>query len=532
MIFVPSEFITLFIQVQDFYYTKIINEYANRITCLEQGMERFKEQISLMQHQLFGKKSEKNTSREQESTVDPNTSTTDPHAAENTRIIVARHTRKKGVKSKGRLVDTSALSRHQFYHDLAEGDKQCRVCQEALVKAGQDVSEQLEIVPARLYVAEHIRYKYICRKCECWVMSPKPPAPIPKALAGGSLITDIVVNKYQYHLPLYRQSKIFLNEGAVIPDNTLAHWITQTGEGLMPVLEAAWKVLLSTRYLQVDETPVKMLHPDQTGYVWVYLAPRVGKGLIIFDFHLTRSGSIPEERLSTFKGLLQTDGYGGYKTLRQREHVTGCGCLTHARRKFDEVLKISKNKKGLAAEVLERLKPVYALEDRMRTMQVNDHTRKRLRQKYAWPLLKALHSWIKKNKSSVPGRSKLSTAIQYFLNQWPYIIRYLRHGSVEIDTNWVENDIRPLALGRKNWLFVGHTDSAKIHGLWYSLIISAVKNDINPRTYVHYLLTKIHDIRTKVIDPATLLPHNIDRAELKIFAEKQLLLAKEVLNSS
>jgi transposase len=494
-------------------------EALERITSLEEEVERLKEQIRLMQHQRFGKKSEVNIG---EPIVEP----------ENVQLqTVSGYTRRKSKKPHTPL-DLSSLPRHQFYHDLAEEHKFCKACTNPLSKIGQDFSEQIEVLPQRLYVAEHIRYKYACRHCETLQMAPKPKAPIPKALAGGSLLAEIIVNKYQYHLPLYRQSKILANYAVNIPDNTLGQWVIQSGTGLMPVYEAFWDAVLETFYLQVDETPVKILKPEKKGYLWTYFAPYVGKGLVVFELSLTRGGEVAQKRLANFEGQLQTDGYAGYQNLRKREGIRGFGCMSHARRKFDEVLKITKNVDGIAAEVIKRLKPVYALEEKMREMKVSFHTRKRLRQKRAWPLLKSLHSWLKQNASKVPAKSKLSTAIQYMLNQWCYLIAYLRHGCVEIDTNWVENKIRQPALGRRNWLFMGHEGSGLVHALWYSLVISAVINGLNPRVYIYYLLSKTHDIRTKAIDPITLLPHTIDLVQLKIFADQQIALAKEVLDSS
>lgn len=227
-------------------------EALRKIVSLEAEIERLKEQIRLMQHQRFGKKSEVNIG---EPIVDP----------ENAQLqTVQGYTRRKNKKPRIPL-DLSALPRHQFYHDLAEEHKFCTACPNPLFRIGQDVSEQLEVLPQRLYVAEHIRYKYACRHCETLRMSPKPKAPIPKALAGGSLLTEIIVNKYQYHLPLYRQSKILANYAVNIPDNTLGQWVIQSGTGLMPVYEAFWDAVLETFYLQVDETPVKILKPDKEG---------------------------------------------------------------------------------------------------------------------------------------------------------------------------------------------------------------------------------------------------------------------------
>lgn len=499
-------------------YSLLWEEYQRakqRIQDLEKENAYLKEQLLLMKQRQFGKKSEVG----------------EPVVNSEQLQVISSYVRHKGKKARGRMIDTSGLPRHKIYHFLNAEEQHCH-CGALLERMGEETSEQLEVVPLRIYVVEHIREKYTCRQCHTIQMAPKPMAPIPKALAGGSLLTEVIINKYQYHLPLYRQSKILESYNALIPDNTLGNWVMQSGSGMVPIYEAFWEAVLEARYLQVDETPIKVLKPEKTAYLWAYYAPHVGKGLVVFEFNLTRNGSVAEERLKSFKGLLQTDGYAGYQNLRARKDVTGFGCMTHGRRKFSEVLKITKNPDGIAAELITRLKPVYALEARMRDLEVSFHTRKRLRQKYAWPLLKALHAWLRQNLNQVPPKSALGMAMNYMLNQWYYLIAYLRHGCVEIDTNLVENLIRPTALGKKNWLFMGHEESGKIHALWFSLIISAIINGLNPQVYIHFLLTKIHDIRIKSVDPKTLLPHTIDRVVLQIFADQQITFAKLLLNSS
>jgi len=474
---------------------------------------RLKEQLKLAQHHRFGQSRETG-----ELPISPESSETVP---------VKAHVRKK--KTQGRLLDVSGLPRHTVYHDLPEDEKTCTGCQHPLKPMGQDVSEQLEVIPQRLYVEEHVRYKYACSHCETVVMSPKEAAPIPKALAGSSLLTEVLMNKYQYHLPLYRQSKIFATHEVIIPDNTLGNWVMKMGNALMPMLEALWEALLLIRYLQVDETPIQVLNPHKKGYLWAYYAPH--ERLIVFDFDLTRQGAVAEERLSTYKGLLQTDGYAGYQKLRQRKDITGFGCLTHARRKFADVIKISKNKEGIAAEAIERLKPLYALEARMRERGYSLHTRKRLRQKIACPILKDFRQWLKKIAPQVPPKSQLGLAIQYTLKQWPYLILYCHHGMAEIDTNGVENKIREIAVGKKNWLFMGNEDSGAVHALFYSLLLSSVANNLNPRLYLHYLIRQVHAIRRKEVDPKQLLPHTIDPMLLKTFAQEQLDKTHHLLQS-
>jgi transposase len=303
-----------------------------------------------------------------------------------------------------------------------------------------------------------------------------------------------------------------------------------SGDALLKIYEAMW-VILKRRYLQVDETPVKVLETNKKGYVWTYFAPNVGKGLVVFEFSLTRKGSVADERLKTFNGLLQTDGYSGYTALRKRNGIVAFGCFSHVRRKFSEVVKISGDKQGIAAEMIERMKPLYALEARLREAGADHRTRKRLRQKIARPILKDIHRWLRSIKDQVLPKSKLGNAIAYTLKQWPYLIAYLRHGMAEIDTNYVENKIRDIALGKKNWLFIGNEDCGKIHALWYTLIISSIVNGLNPRVYIHYVLTKVHELRRREIDPSTLLPDRIDIKELERFSAEQIEFGKKMLSA-
>jgi len=231
-------------------------------------------------------------------------------------------------------------------HDLTQEQKVCTCCGKPLHFIGQEQSEQLEVIPTRYCIIKHIRMKYGCRPCNVIIMAPKPLAPLPKAIAGPSLLTDVILNKYQYHLPLYRQAKIMKSYSTSISDKTLANWVMAIGEGPMPIYDALW-VVLENRYLQVDETPVKVLKTNKKGYVWSYFAPNVGKGLVVFEFSNTRSGGVAFDRLKKFNGLLPTDGHAGYNGLRNRDGIVGFGCLPHARRKYSEVVKISGDKHGI-----------------------------------------------------------------------------------------------------------------------------------------------------------------------------------------
>lgn len=494
-----------------------------RVTSLEKEVTRLKELLKLQQDRLFGKKSEANLGKN-----DPENSISDPANADpNAVITVATHTRKKRGP---RTLDTTNLPRHAVIHDLPLDQQICN-CGNPLHFVRNDISEQLEIIPIRYSIIEHIRKIYGCRTCDTIKMAPKPPAPLPKAIAGPSLLTDIILNKYQYHLPLYRQSKIMKSYGIDILDKTLANWVMGCGDGLLPMYDALW-IILKNPYLQVDETPVKLLETNKNGYMWTYFAPHVGKGIVVFEFSETRKGKVAFKRLKNFKGLLQTDAYTGYGPLREKEGVTGLGCFSHARRKFSEVVKISGDGHGLAAEMLERMKPLYVLEARLKDMKAPHRIRKKLRKKIARPITKKIHKWLLSIQPSVLPKGKLGKAIAYTLKQWPYLIKYIQHGMAEIDTNFVENKIREISLGEKNWLFIGNKESGKIHALFFSLIISAIVNELNPRVYIHYLLTKIHELRLKTIDPVTLLPDRIDQSKLQEFATEQIEFGRKILNSS
>lgn len=513
-------------KLQDAYALRCIENQRlhDRVTSLEEEIARLKELLRLQQERLFGKKSEAGNGLLPPANVGQEQPQSPLKIA-----TVASHTRKIPPRGKRQLT-LDDLPKYTVVHDLPDEQKNCSCCGGSLHKIGQDKSEQLEIIPVQYCRIEHIRLKYGCRSCDSVVSAPKPPAPLPKAIAGPGLLTDVILNKYQYHLPLYRQSKIMQSYGITLSDKTLANWVMASGDALLKIYDAMW-IILENRYLQVDETPVKVLETNKKGYVWAYFAPNVGKGLVVFEFSLTREGSVAAKRLATFKGLLQTDGYGGYDGLRKRDDIVGFGCLSHTRRKFTEVVKISGDKQGIAAEMIERMKPLYALEARLREANADHRTRKRLRQKIARPILKDIHRWLRSIKDKVLPKSKLGLAIAYTLKQWPYLIAYLRHGMAEIDTNYVENKIRDIALGKKNWLFIGNENCGKIHALWYSLIISAVINDLNPRVYIHYILTKVHELRRGEIDPLSLLPDRIDIKALEHFATEQIEFGKKMLSA-
>jgi len=483
----------------------------------------FEEQNKLWRQRKFGKQSEKLGAQPElifdaDENLSSDVSPTDVTPSIETETI--HYTRRK--KKIGRKIDTSLLLRVQEIHDLTPEQKICQCCGEELHKVRDEISEILETIPEQKYVVEHIHPQYACRQCETMHAAKKEMSPIPKSMAGASLLTEVIINKYQYHLPLYRQSKIFQSSGIDIPDNTLGNWVMQSGEVLYDLDAALRSEILLAKYLQVDETPVKVLNPEKKAYMWCYLSPLENHRLIRFRFDLTRSGNVVDGDLDSFRGLLQNDAYAGYNAIRSKEEVIPFGCLAHCRRKFVEVVKIGSVKSiGKAQEAIEYFKLLYKIEDKARIEKVTLEQRKKIREKESEPILKQLEAWLIQTQSQVPPESHIGKAIDYTLKQWPYVMKYVHYGETEIDTNLVENAIRPFALGRKNWLFVGNERSAQIGALFYSLIQSAKLNHLNPRIYLHYILTQVHALRKKEIEAKDLLPHRIDRQKLQLFAEEE-----------
>ena len=404
-------------------------------------------------------------------------------------------------------VDTSHLPRERRVHDLSEEEKQCQ-CGRCLEKIGEEVKEVIEFKPASLKVIEHVRLKYTCRHCETIKTPPVIETPIPKSKASAGLLTEIILNKYSYHLPLYRQSKMFKPHHLEVPDNTLGGWVMKAADQLEPLGDALWDELNKTSALQADETPVKVLKPEKKAYMWLYHSYLPDKRFIIFDFSLGRSSEVVNARLKDFQGILQTDGYAGYNTQRKRADIISLGCWDHARRKFADVVKVcGKNKLGKAGKMLKKIGGLYDIERDIKHLSAEE--RKAIRQAKAKPKLEEIFEFL--HQIHPPPKSLLSVAVTYCKNQWGDLTRYVDYGDAQLSNCWIENQVRPFAVGKRNWLFVGNVTSAARAALLYSLIQSCYLNDIDPRTYLEYVLGQVHQIRRKTVDPTSLLPHRIDK---------------------
>jgi transposase len=493
------------------YFAKISYLEEQIITPLEQEKNEWKnrynyllEQIRLMKQRQFAKKSEQAEGLIQQEIIFDEEEPIKEIKEEISETIT--YTRQK--KQAGRNIDTSELPREQIIHDLKDEEKTCATCGKELEKIGEDKSEQLEYIPEQLKVIEHIRPKYTCRCCETIKSAEKPESPIPKSMAGASLISNVIIKKYDHHLPWYRQAKIFAQSGLDIPANTISNWFMQAGIVLEPLKIALWEQLKESKVLQADETTVKVLAGDLKGYMWVYHSCVPENRFVVFEYNDSRSGKVINNTLENYQGILQSDGYSGYNCMREKEGVIQLGCWAHCRRKFVEVVKLT-NKTGTAHEMVGLIGKLYQIEGTAREEKLTFAERQKLRQEKSKPILEKIHKCITKAKP--PPQSAIGRAITYTLNQWEYLERYIDYGAAEIDNNWVENQIRPFALGRKNWLFVGNKNAADTAAFFYSIIQTCKLNNIEPQKYLTYVLKQAHNMRRRRIDPKILLPQFIDK---------------------
>ena len=415
------------------------------------------------------------------------------------KITVKFHTRNVTNKPKSLPDD---LPREQLVIDIPDDEKVCS-CGCDLKPIGADKSEKLDITPAQVRVIEIIRPKYACRACEEGVhQSPMPKTAIPKGIPTPGALSHVILSKYVDHLPLYRQEKIFQRMGVDIPRNTLCDWVMKCSKLLTPVYELMKNDLLQANYIQADETPVKVIKQNSKHYMWCYLSKSPDKPIIIYDYCQSRGGYNAEEFLKGFNNILHTDGYAGYNQIKCSKHSA---CWTHARRKFVDIVKNTK-KAGIARTVVDYIDKLYAIDKKARTMSHSD--RQLLRQEYAPDILDELKKYLDDKLPKVPPKSPIGKAIMYTLKLWDRLIIYVNHGEIEMDTNLVENSIRPFALGRRNWLFKGSQSGGRASSIIYSILLTCKANNIEPYAYLKYILYQIPKLNGEN-DLVQLLPYNI-----------------------
>lgn len=374
-----------------------------------------------------------------------------------------------------------------------------------LKRIGQEVTETLDYRPAKLVVLRRVRPKYVDAQDEDRgvIIAELPARPIDKGMAEPGLLAHVVIEKYVDHLPLYRQLQRFNRQGITLAGSTLGDWITASADLLFPLYEALSEEALQSGYIQADETPIQVQdrHKDRAthrGYYWVYHAPLVG--LVVMDYQRGRSRDGPVAFLDGYLGALQSDGYAAYDGFDLRPGLTAYGCWAHARRYFHEALGSTPDR---AAHSLEEVGRLYDIERLLRERDASPEHRRRLRQEQATPVLSRFKAYLDAN-TGLP-KSPWGKAVHYSLARWDKLCRYVEDGRIEIDNNLVENAIRPIALGRKNYLFAGSHEAAQRAAVIYSLLATCKKHAVNPQLWLSDVLSRIptHPMR-RVHE---LLPH-------------------------
>lgn len=401
-----------------------------------------------------------------------------------------------------RLRLPAELPRSDIHHE--PDSTQCR-CGCQMTRIGEDVSEKLDYVPGVFTVERHIRGKWVCGQCETITQAPVPAQVIDKGIPTAGLLAQVLVAKYADHLPLYRQEGIFARAGLALPRSTLGDWVGVCGLRLQPLVDALKAEMLGRTVLHADETPVQMLKPGagktQRAYLWAY-TPTSYDSLraVVYDFAPSRAGEHCRTFLQDWRGKLVTDDYSGYKA-GFAAGITELGCMAHARRKFHD-LHVN-HQSQIAAQALELFGGLYGVE--REGAQWTADERRQVRQERAVPIAQTLHRWLIAQRQRVPDGSGTARAIDYSLKRWKALTRYLDDGDAPIDNNWVENQIRPWAVGRSNWLFAGSLRGGQRAAAIMSLIQSARLNGHDPYAYLKDVLARLPTLPNSRI--GELLPH-------------------------
>lgn len=392
------------------------------------------------------------------------------------------------------------LPREEVVHEPDHDD--CPQCGQNLVRIGEHVSEKLDVKPLQFFVRRDVYPQYACRPCEHIVAKPVAPAIIDRGLAAPGLLAQIAIQKYADHLPLYRQEAIMARHGVTLSRTTLAEWCGVMGLRLQPLVDVLRDRLLAAPVLHADETPMRQLDPGKgkTQQTYLFAYRNTGEApIIIFDYQPSRAGKHVAAFLGDWRGTLMVDGYPGYNSIFA-QGVTELACWAHARRKFHDAWKA--NGSPIAKEALERIQTLYQIEAKLRDL--DDAERGRRRQTLSVPVLDALKTWLDELAPKVLGQTGLHKAVTYTLKRWDALARYVHDGAWPIDNNPIERAIRPIAIGRKNWLFAGSESAGRRAAAIMSLIATAKANGLNPHAWLTDVLTRLPT--TKDRDIEALLP--------------------------
>lgn len=478
-------------------------ELLNLLTKKDEQINQLVQQIGNLQAQiekllriLYGKKSEKKPLVTK--AISDDTASIDIN-------VQAQKQKNKPVRKK--LPED--LPRESISYELTDDELACTLCHSICKKIGEEVSEQLEIVPTKLFVKKHIRYKYACKNGCCVKIASMPTQPIPKGIPGPGLLAEVAINKYQDSLPLYRQTQRFARHGIDIPESTLCDWTSQTAQLLSPLVKLMHQDQLRESKLHTDDTPVPVLATGKTkkGRLWVYVSDETSTHpCTVYDYSATREQAIPQKYLQDYKGYLQADAFPGYNRLFENGEVIEIGCMAHVRRKFFDITEIA-GPNTLADEAISIIAKIYVIEAQCRHL--NFKRRYYYRKKYLRPVYRQLRRWLAIKQKMVIPNTPLYKAVHYALNHWRALQNVFSDGRLEVDNNIAERAMRIVAIGRKNWLFAGSDQGGHNAAIYYSLLESAKQNKLNVFEYLADIIAKVPNTPTG--DLSKLLPYHYSK---------------------
>ena len=448
--------------------------------------------IAKLKRMQFGRKSEKLDRQiaQMEFKLD------DLQADESEAATEAQSAGRKIRKKSERKPLPAHLPREEKIYPPAE--QACPACGAELRHLGDDISEQLEFVPASFRVIRHIRPKMTCTCCDCIVQAPAPSRPIERGMAGPGLLAHVVVSKFADHLPLYRQSVIYAREGVELDRGLLADWVGASAALLRPLVDAIRQHVLAATKLHADDTPIPVLAPGngktKTARLWTYVRDDRPSGstepaAVWFAYTPDRKGIHPQTHLAKYTGILQADAFAGFNALFETGDIQEAACWAHARRKFFDLHDARPS--AVTADALRRIGELYAVETSIRGKPPDE--RRAQRQLHSLPLIDDFEVWLRATLLKLSRKSDTTAAIMYALNLWPALKRYCGDGRIEIDNSAAERALRGVAIGRRNYLFAGADTGGERAAAMYTLIGSAKLNGVDPQAWLRHVLTHIAD---------------------------------------
>lgn len=480
----------------------------------ENTIQNLNHQLHLFRTARFGRKSEKCAVAEQ---LQLNFDEAKPSlevkelGEEDSSLETITYTRSK--KSTGRKALPKSLPYVEKVYDISENEKQCD-CGCQLTHITDEITEQLDIVPQMTFRVVHIRKKYACKQCEETIKLAKlPKQPIDKSIAAPGLIAAIIDNKFNRHLPLYRQEKMFDEASIPITRGTLSNWVIKSADLLIPLVKLLIDEVVSYDIAYADETPLQVLKeknrlPTQKSYMWLFIGGPPDKRAFVYQYHISRSHKVPFEFFMDFNGYLHADCYQAYVNLDKLESIKHVACWAHARRYFVDVVKSTK-KKGLAHKIVDLIGKLYNIERELKEISASENVILERRQNEAAQILLQIKSILDDAQFNTLPQSPIGKAIFYAINHWNALNVYLQDGRLDIDNNLTERAIKPFVIGRKNWLFHGNDIGANAGSILYSLIETCKYHKVDVFSWFKYTLTNIHSADT-VDKLEKLLPYNID----------------------